>query len=499
MSAGRPAKLVLAVIDALKPSMLERAIATGRAPALKAIVERGTYIDDCVSAFPSVTPTCAASIATGVGPDRHRIPGINWYHREEHRYVEYGSSFQASRAFGVVRSLTDTIYNLNLAHLARDVPTIFESLDDAGVRTAGTTYLMYRGRHRHEVANETALSRLATSTVFRHGVWGPREFFYADIFSSRRTGCRSQLGLPGVRDRHSGCVGAYLVEHDLFDFMLFSLPDNDWHSHKAGPHATVSSIAEADRQLERLMHAAGGTDEFLDEHAVIVVSDHSQSGIEGRIDLADACTGDGLRVLRPSDARPEQADVAVCPSSRAAALYVLDEDRREELLPRLEAVAADTPGVELVMRLHGDEAVVRSERGELRFASGGDLVDLRGETWSAEGERAVLDLELRDGILQSATYPDALARVWSALHCPGAGEVLLSAGAGYEFVDWGGADHVGGGAHGALHVNDSHGALILCGTGPEDPHVRPQWAIRDVAGLILDHFGAAPASGARLG
>ena len=37
--------------------------------------------------------------------------------------------------------------------------------------------------------------------------------------------------MPGIRDRHSGCVGAYLVEHDLFDFLLLSLPDNDWYSH----------------------------------------------------------------------------------------------------------------------------------------------------------------------------------------------------------------------------------------------------------------------------
>ena len=66
----------------------------------------------------------------------------------------------------------------------------------------------------------------------RHPVMGPRELFYADIFASRRTGCRSGLGMPGVRDRHSGCVSSYLVEHDLFDFLLLSLPDNDWYSHK---------------------------------------------------------------------------------------------------------------------------------------------------------------------------------------------------------------------------------------------------------------------------
>ena len=46
--------------------------------------------------------------------------------------------------------------------------------------------------------------------------------------------------MPGVRDRHAGCVGEYLVAHDLFDFLLLSLPDNDWYSHKHGPDAQVA-------------------------------------------------------------------------------------------------------------------------------------------------------------------------------------------------------------------------------------------------------------------
>ena len=229
-----PKKLVLAVVDAMKPAMLAQAVAEGRAPTLGLLIERGHHVDECVAAFPSVTPVCAASIATGTAPNRHLIPSMNWYHRGEGRYVEYGTSFRASQAFGFKRSLTDTIYNMNSEHLSHDTPTVFETLDDAGVRTAGTTYLMYRGRHHHDMAAETALTRIA-STVFRQGVLGPREFFYADLFASRRTGCRSQLGLPGIRDQHSGCVGAYLVEHDLFDFLLLSLPDNDTHSHRTAP------------------------------------------------------------------------------------------------------------------------------------------------------------------------------------------------------------------------------------------------------------------------
>ena len=94
----RPAKkLVLVVIDALKPAMLERAIANRAcAGARGGSASEGVYVDDCVAAFPSVTPVCAATITTGVGPDDHLIPSMNWYHREEERYVEYGSSFSAT-------------------------------------------------------------------------------------------------------------------------------------------------------------------------------------------------------------------------------------------------------------------------------------------------------------------------------------------------------------------------------------------------------------------
>src|ERR1700722_834239 len=106
--------------------------------------ERGVYVEDCVAAFPSVTPVCAATITTGVGPDEHGIPSMNWYHRDEFRYVEYGSSFSATRQFGVLRSMTDTVYRINAEHLSRGVETVFESLDDVDVRTAGTTYLIYR-------------------------------------------------------------------------------------------------------------------------------------------------------------------------------------------------------------------------------------------------------------------------------------------------------------------------------------------------------------------
>ena len=486
MSSERK-KLVLVVVDAMKPAMLERAIAAGRTPAMSRIREQGVYVGDCAAAFPSVTPVCAATITTGVGPDQHLIPSMNWYHREEGRYIEYGSSFSASRQFGVLRSLTDTVYRMNSEHLSRDVETVFESLDDADVRTAGTTYLIYRGRHEHEVSNESALARIVTSTLFRRTIEGPQELFYADIYASRKTGCRGQLGLPGARDQHTGCVGTYLVEHDLFDFMLFSLPDNDAYSHRNGPHAQVTSLAAADRQLERLMHAAGGPDEFLEQYAVIVTSDHSQAPVEERIQLDLAFAE--FDVATPSPSRSAGAEIALSPAQRSAMIYALDPERAQDTIPRCIEVVSELDGVDLVMWRRDGEAVIRSHRGELRFTAGGDLLDARGERWSVEGELGVLRAEIQDGRILSTEYPDALGRVWSAVNCPTAGDVLLSAAPGYEFVDWGGSDHVGGGSHGSLHRSDSLGALLWCGTGPGSKTARDQWSLRDIAPMIREHFG----------
>ena len=100
---------------------------------------------------------------------------MNWYHRLERRYVEYGSSLEASRAFGVFRTLYDLVYNMNLAHLNPGIETAFEQLDDAGLRTACTPFLIYRGRHRHQVSLEGLLRRAvdATRLKFRHHTWGP--------------------------------------------------------------------------------------------------------------------------------------------------------------------------------------------------------------------------------------------------------------------------------------------------------------------------------------
>ena len=502
-------KLVLTYVDSLRTDMLLRAIEEGRAPTFGALVERGVLIGDCVSSFPSVTPVASAEIATGVGADAHWISGMNWYHRLERRYVEYGSSLEATRAFGVFRALYDLVYNMNLGHLSPEVETIFESLDDAGERTACTPFLIYRGRHRHEVSLEGLLKRAVdvTKLKFHHHTWGPADLFYGDLYASRDVPCKS-TSIPGNRDGYAACCAAELMKEDLYDFLLPSLPDNDHYSHRYGPEASVESIAKADAAFATYAEEAGGLDEFLGGHALILLADHSQSDVHRGLPLAELLAAE-WSVLQPSEERPEQAQLAVSPTGRAAHIYLLPgEGTRAEPL-EVAAKLGVIEGVDLVCRLEGENglplrrespgmpagggewAVVERGEAALRFRPGGEIADLRGGSWEIEGDLQALAAELDDGRLRSATYPDPLARVWSALTAPHAGDFVLSLAPGFEAVDWGGVSHAGGGSHGALHADDSLGPLLFVGCGPESADERDQWALRDVAPIVREHFGVA--------
>jgi hypothetical protein len=483
-------KLVLVVVDALKPAMLERAVEEGKAPMFAEILRRGTYIPDCVSVFPSVTPVASATITTGASVDRHSVPSIDWYHRGERRYVDYGSSGQAVRAFGVLRTLTDTVYNMNFDHLSRAQPTFFELLDDAGVRTTCTPFLIFRGRTRHELGLQGWMRRVARAANFRHAVYGPSELFYGELYASRPVDCAPTLARPGTRDPYSGCVGAFVERNDLYDFMLFSLPDNDHFSHRHGPGATVSSIARADRHLGELVEAGGGAEQFFADHAVILMADHSQSAVTDRIRL-DVALAD-WRVLLPNDVNPVSAELAVCPGARSAMVYLIGEDGRDRLGHLVLERLREIEGVEVVAWRDGESACAWTSAGELRFRPGAGEPDPFGATWDLEGSFEALALERTDGLVSSRAYPDALGRLWSALACSGAGDVLVSAAQGYEFVDWGGADHVGGGSHGSLRRGDSLGPLAFVNCGPDldaRPVARRPWSIADVHQVVLDHFG----------
>ncbi|HVW90075.1 MAG TPA: alkaline phosphatase family protein, partial [Gaiellaceae bacterium] len=243
-------KVVLIVIDGLTPSMFEAA----ETPALRFLAEHGTY-RRAASTFPSLTPVCLSSIATGAHPDVHHIPHLVWWNRDEERIVEYGSSFGAIRRAGLARSLRDTIVDLNARHLSRDAETMFETLEDRGLTTAAINITCYRGRHRH-------LPTIPGAPA----VNGPKRFFFYSLYASDRTGAPIAVRnrALGSIDAYAATVGRWLVTRDGFDLLVHYLPDYDYASHAEGPDAAHDALARSDDAIGALMDAAGGPDEFLE-------------------------------------------------------------------------------------------------------------------------------------------------------------------------------------------------------------------------------------------
>jgi hypothetical protein len=416
ISSARP--VVLIIIDGLTPSMLE---ATD-APALRFLLDHGSYRRS-VSTFPSLTPVCLASIATGGHPDTHGIPHLVWWNKEEQRLVEYGSSFAALRASGLVQGLMDSVVNLNERHLFKSAETVYEALEGAGLTTAAINITTYRGRHRH----------LSPIPGFPP-VHGPKRFFYYSVYESDRTGAPIAFldRSHGSIDGYAAAIGRWLVTRDGFDLLVHYLPDYDYASHALGPNAAHEALARADAAIEALFDAAGGPDAFLERYAVVLCSDHGQSLVEqaGRLDVPAT---------------------RIASSNRAAMLYGDD--------PRALAEALDgDPSVDVALFLEDGNVVARRDGDE---------------------DAGILD-----------EYPDGPARAEGALRNPNAGDVLVSAAPGWEFLDLAGRHHAGGGSHGALSAADSEVPMLTVGLG------EPPASITGIKGLLLAHFGVAVAQAA---
>jgi len=441
-------KLILVVVDGLPAHLFEQALGDPRFPALTFLAEHGR-VGRAVSTFPSLTPVCLSSLATGAHPDIHRIPHLVWYHRGERRIVEYGSSFGAVRAAGARQSIVDTVFEMNGSHLGREAVTVFEALEGAGRITAAVNFTCYRGPRPHR----------ATLPGVRRIARGPSRFFYFNLFESDVTGAPLAVRrrARGTVDTYAAAVGRWLVTRDGFDFFVYYLSDFDYASHVTGPDGALPTLARTDDAIATLFDAAGDADELLRRYDIVVCADHGQTRV-GRAVTLERCFA-GL------------PGVLVTASNRAGMAYLLPGCALDAsgLAERLDG----EPSVDVSLFREGGVAVARRAGEELRFRP------VSGD-WETSGDRSLLG------------HPDALSRAWAALANPNAGELIVSAAEGFEFADLGGKHHLGGGSHGSLSEGDSLVPVLTVGFEADVS------SITHVAPVVLRRFGVEPPAYARL-
>ena len=299
-------KLILAVIDGLGPELLDRAIAGGHAPEPRSGLPSSAGADDaCVSTFPSLTPVCLSALVTGRHPAGSGIPSMTWYHRGEQRLVEYGSSFLATLAEGTRQMVDDVLVNLNLLHLSpparqpcsrRSTTPGWSPPRSTATSAAAAPATPSPGRRRRRIARRVGIV---------DAVYGPRRYFFGELFASDQTGRAAQLRRPV--DRHGGRVGRWLVTRDGFDFLFLYLYETDAAQHRAGD--VMGAVAPGRRGLGCWPRPPAAGTRCSSATPLVVVADHSQSAVTSGADAAErspacACSAPAAATTRPSATSP---------------------------------------------------------------------------------------------------------------------------------------------------------------------------------------------------
>lgn len=488
---AQPGKTIMFIVDSFNPGSLKRALDRKMVPALEFLKSRGYFSDRCVSVFPTMTPTCASTIATGSPPSEHRVPGFVWFSRPEKRIVNYGISLQAVNKLGVRRVIQDLLFNLNHSQLSQKVKTVYESLEDSGYSTGAVNPFIFRAGNPHR-ARIPLVIQVLSAFGLGGSLSGPQKL-YLGQFCPPESFMGKILAMPyclrkfGVNDGYSGTVGRWLIRRGSQpDLLTIYLPDTDGYAHRHDPDSSEESLKGADRQVGRILDSFPSWEEALRRNTIIVMGDHSQSRV-GNDPGSMVDLGRELREFSQMDLGGENVpgkDIVLCINERMCHVYILGD--RERLLPAVVKSIVSVAGVDQVAWKEGDRyRLVQAGGGALFYRPGREAWDEYGQGWELEGDPGAAGARLNGHSVVFGDYPDVLSQFANALDCENAGDILVTARPGFEFTGEYGPRHPGCGSHGSLHRDDSLVPLFVAGS----PFGISRPRIQDIAPYILSHFG----------
>lgn len=418
--------LCILVADGARPDTLFGAIDAGHLPALARLRAEGSA-HTVTTVFPSVTGSAYTPFLMGLHPGRAGLPGLRWYDRE--RSATLGPAYARSYVgIGGMRADADLI---------RSQRTLFE------IEPRSLGGFSYVGR----------------------GLQGVRRIGSGAGFAARMAWTHFRGDLDGWMrfDRWLGDEFAARVRTQRPRFAFLAHPGVDKLSHRLGHGApqVLDALRSVDATVAQLQHDAERAGRAA-ELEIWIVSDHGHQAVHAHEDLAGLIASWGHSVR----AHPwviGGRDVAVMVSGNAMAHLYLELGERTrpwwealrarwspmlaQLLERASVDLALLPVSDTLCEVHslhrGVAHVSRAANGAVSYhrVSGDPLLigeDVRDESPDVSWER-----------LQHAQYPDALVQIMAIASAPRAGDIILSAAAGWDLRSrWEPSLHVSG--HGAL-------------------------------------------------
>lgn len=483
-----PKKVLFVIIDALSTNVVEDAWRNGQLPNLHRLAELGWHRSS-TAIFPSITPAATASLITGCYPAEHKISGAYWYDRDQDCINYFGADLEVILREGIGTYLRD--FQIRLNHERLQASTLYQHVERAGLTAACLNFMWFHGDVPHEFQTPL-LFKLIPGLSPAERVNGPQICYLGDFAQTPLPDSGKKLEGPGgafhkfgMGDETTSQFLLQLCEAGLPDLTVAYFPDNDFTSHSDGPANALPAVENVDDVLGQVFEQFGGVDRTLEDLAIVVTGDHSQSPLsqdEPGIDLDEILTD--FPLVPAGTSWQSDEDIMVCTNLRSTQIYFRrpHHDDDEHLKQVVRALRGCSRIDQILWRtgregqwiyhVHSPhcEPLVFSPDAS-RFANSAQ--DKQGNSWSWEGDLTVVDGKVDGhGIVKFRDYPNAFERIAGAFF-EQTGDVWVTAVPGWEFVVSGVKPNTGG-SHGTLHVDDSTSPLIVAGapagfTFPEHP------------------------------
>ena len=403
--------VILIAIDSLMDEPLQKAMKEGKAPAIAYLIEKGNYIPDMISSYPTMSVSIDSTILTGVYANEHKIPGLIWFNEKEQRIVSYGSGMREIWDNGVKNVAKDSIIRLNNDNLSKDVTTIYEELSSAQIPSASINGLIFRGdtKHHLNVPNMISWMKLLPKEI---EVNGPTLLSLGVLSQYNPDNDQHKFiwSRMGVNDEFTVNEVKYLIdENRLPPFTLAYLPDADAVIHEKGPK-NIRSIEKADQAIQELLNQFSTWEEAIEKVAWVIVGDSGQSYVEKEKNAGLINLNDLLKEYSFWSSENPKAELAIGINERMAYIYLNGESiEMTSIINKLK----EDERIGFIAWKDSELNYVTSpdEDRLLSFSPNGQYVDSYQQSWSLDGDSALLDISLTEnGQIQYNQYPDALAR-----------------------------------------------------------------------------------------
>ncbi|PLT35699.1 alkaline phosphatase family protein [Bacillus sp. V5-8f] len=463
------------VIDTLMDSPLQEAVKTGKAKALKFLMEHGQYYHKFVAPFPTMSVNVDTTLLTGTYCNQHGIPGLVWFSKEEKRLINYGTHYRELFKLGMGQAIEDFLFNLNEKHISHKVVTIHEELENRGRDSASINALVYRGNTAHPLNLPKILTTF--TNIDKNRSAKASKLFSFGRFSKLHPSNRYQYFWKklGVNDASSVLQLSHLINNNALPcFSIVYLPELDQRIHKNG-RMDLKGIEKADKQLQKIFNLYDTWEKALEENIWIVLGDNGQAWVgpergEAIIDLRNLLGR--YRIMQIAKGIQPTDELVLAVNDRMAYIYTMD---RENLpLQEIAKILQKDDRIDVIAWKTGRNIEVRSGglRGEFMFGPEGEYHDQYGQSWFLQGDQNLLNLSVSGKEIKYGEYPDALARLYSCLLSHKGDFLVVSARPGHEIIGEGSPVHIGGAGHGGLHEQDSVVPIIITGTDSSPPYLR---------------------------